>query len=611
MRSHTPSGRHLVAAAAVALTAVAVLTAISPTASGASPASKEYAATFEPSCIVAPGVLNILAKLKVTIRAHAPERLEPGEVLELRESSSTIISPAELSESFHALGVKEVRGHVLDFALDASGLEPAVFNVGKPAEFPTGLPFFAPVEPEKPVTFAVPSLHVGEAGRTYAYGPLTVTGAAGSVAKVTVDTSAGYEEVSEGGYRATGKGIVSEIEGFNEAGEKDIGPLKVACTAPPGVVVAEIPVGTTPPPPPSGPTVTAISPHANNTGQEEGCAGGTPVTITGTNFVDVTGVFFGGVPARSFEVTSSEQITAVSPGSSGDVTVATGGGTSPPVAADVFTDYPRPSITSIEPSQGPSTGGTHVTLRGAEFEDWPILDVVVGGNGVPAHVVSDSEMTFTTPPGSGTATVTIATPGCLSAAARFTYTTPAATTEYKNWSLTGTLTPRALGQAIALPVGATFNGSAEVGESGAGTVKGTFAVPPFSSRVRLLGMLPTTIGATLAQLGSVEGTIGASESSPGEETLTLPARFSLGVTSVSLLGLTIPTVCHSEPLALDLTDTASREELLTKRWSFAGDASLPRFSCQGGVLGSLFGVALSGLFGSETAYSLTASPPAG
>lgn len=72
------------------------------------------------------------------------------------------------------------------------------------------------------------------------------------------------------------------------------------------------------------PTVTGISP---NTGS---IAGGTSVTITGTNLTGATGVYFGTV-AASFTVNSATQITATSPASIGgtfDIRVITPNGTS-------------------------------------------------------------------------------------------------------------------------------------------------------------------------------------------------------------------------------------------------------------------------------------------
>jgi hypothetical protein len=83
------------------------------------------------------------------------------------------------------------------------------------------------------------------------------------------------------------------------------------------------------------PTVTAISPTAGAS------SGGTPVTITGTEFKEATAVQFGGVSATSFTIHSPTSITAVSPPGSGavDVTVSNLGGTSTATTADQFTYF--------------------------------------------------------------------------------------------------------------------------------------------------------------------------------------------------------------------------------------------------------------------------------
>ena len=78
-------------------------------------------------------------------------------------------------------------------------------------------------------------------------------------------------------------------------------------------------------PPPPAPTVTGVSP---NTGSS---AGGTSVTITGTNFSGVSAVQFGTVAATGYTVNSATQITATSPAESAstvNVSVTTPGGTS-------------------------------------------------------------------------------------------------------------------------------------------------------------------------------------------------------------------------------------------------------------------------------------------
>jgi len=87
------------------------------------------------------------------------------------------------------------------------------------------------------------------------------------------------------------------------------------------------------------PSIASISPATGPT------AGGTVVTITGTNFNDATEVKFGATAATTFAVNSNTQITATSPDVSSvvpvpgvvDVSVTTAGGTSAIVAGDQFT----------------------------------------------------------------------------------------------------------------------------------------------------------------------------------------------------------------------------------------------------------------------------------
>ena len=84
------------------------------------------------------------------------------------------------------------------------------------------------------------------------------------------------------------------------------------------------------PPPPA---VTSVAPG------EGPQAGGTTVTISGSEFNDASAVKFGTAEAASFAVNSDTSITAVSPPGSGtvDVTVTTPGGTSATGEADRFT----------------------------------------------------------------------------------------------------------------------------------------------------------------------------------------------------------------------------------------------------------------------------------
>lgn len=153
------------------------------------------------------------------------------------------------------------------------------------------------------------------------------------------------------------------------------------------------------------PTLTSISPTQGP------LSGGNPVTLTGTGFTDVAGVFFGSVPASSFTVVDSTHITAVAPGGNpagqAQVTVTTPAGTSN--AVSYFT-VPAPLLTDITPAQGPTAGGNTLTLTGSGFTG--TTSVHFGPATAPSFtVVSDNQLTVHPPAGTGTIPVTVTTAG--------------------------------------------------------------------------------------------------------------------------------------------------------------------------------------------------------
>jgi hypothetical protein len=111
-------------------------------------------------------------------------------------------------------------------------------------------------------------------------------------------------------------------------------PLGDGITAPPKETQPESEVGFNAVVQPA-PALTTISPSSGS------IKGGTSVTITGADLANVSGVSFGGIPAKSFAVANEGQLTAVAPASrkvsTVDVTVTTIAGTTPVVAADKFT----------------------------------------------------------------------------------------------------------------------------------------------------------------------------------------------------------------------------------------------------------------------------------
>ena len=154
------------------------------------------------------------------------------------------------------------------------------------------------------------------------------------------------------------------------------------------------------------PTVTAVSP---NDGPE---AGGTSVTITGSNFNEATAVTFGPSEATSFKVESDTSIIAVAPAgtSTVDVTVSTPGGTSTTSSADEFSYVPPPTVTAVSPNDGPEAGGTSVTITGTNLEGTTSVDFGMS-TATSFTVDSASEITAVSPTGAGAEDVTVTTAG--------------------------------------------------------------------------------------------------------------------------------------------------------------------------------------------------------
>ncbi|MFZ3005439.1 MAG: IPT/TIG domain-containing protein [Phenylobacterium sp.] len=153
------------------------------------------------------------------------------------------------------------------------------------------------------------------------------------------------------------------------------------------------------------PTISNASPNSGPT------AGGTSVVITGSNFIGVTGVKFGGVDATGFTVNSATQITATTPaGAAGAVAVAViaAGGTA--TQSSAFTYVAAPTVISLAPSSGPAAGGTSVVLAGANLTG--ATAVKFGATNATSFTVdSATQITAVSPAGSGATNVTVTTTG--------------------------------------------------------------------------------------------------------------------------------------------------------------------------------------------------------
>jgi hypothetical protein len=111
------------------------------------------------------------------------------------------------------------------------------------------------------------------------------------------------------------------------------------------------------------PTVTAISPNSGST------AGGTSVTITGTNFVSGATVTIGGNAATGVTVANSTTIHAITPSNTAgtvSVIVTTAGGSSNAFSGYTYNN-PVPTLSSISPTSGNRLQTLNVTFTGTNF----------------------------------------------------------------------------------------------------------------------------------------------------------------------------------------------------------------------------------------------------
>jgi cyclophilin family peptidyl-prolyl cis-trans isomerase len=165
------------------------------------------------------------------------------------------------------------------------------------------------------------------------------------------------------------------------------------------------------------PTVAGVSPNAGP------LAGGTAVTITGTNLLGATAVYFGNKLVPIVSNTGTQIVVASPEGVAGtvDVTVVTAGGRSATSAADQFTYAAAPTITGVSPSTGSVEGGTAVTITGTNL----LGATSVKFGDTSADIVSNTatQIVVTSPAGvEGTVDVTVVTAGGTSSAAdQFTY----------------------------------------------------------------------------------------------------------------------------------------------------------------------------------------------
>lgn len=168
------------------------------------------------------------------------------------------------------------------------------------------------------------------------------------------------------------------------------------------------------------PAISSVSPASG------GAAGGTVVTITGSNFASGATVSFGGSPASNVSFVNSTQLKAATPAhAAGSVAVAVTNpdGTNAVLAGGFTFGTATFSVNSVSPISGPAAGGTTVTISGSGFQTG--ASVNFGGLGATSVSLTNSSTLVAVTPvhSSASVTVTVTNPSGASATlpSGFTY----------------------------------------------------------------------------------------------------------------------------------------------------------------------------------------------
>ncbi len=218
------------------------------------------------------------------------------------------------------------------------------------------------------------------------------------------------------------------------------------------------------------PRITSVTPSSGPT------TGGTTITIQVANFTlhgnPTVTVFVGGQQATTVRITSTHSsITAVTPSHTAGtvrVTLFVFGGfrfqTATKYKAFTYTTKPPPTIMSVAPATGLTTGGTAVTITGTHLTG--ATSVSFGGSAArTVKVVSPTKITAVTPAHSaGKVAVAVTTPGGTSSdATAFTFVYPQPTITKvtpATGATTGGTTVTLTGTHFIGATSVTFGGSA-------------------------------------------------------------------------------------------------------------------------------------------------------
>lgn len=182
----------------------------------------------------------------------------------------------------------------------------------------------------------------------------------------------------------------------------------------------------------STPTVSSVNPSVISTSAT------TPITITGSGFVNGPGLAVtidpGGTAQSCTGLTfvNSSTLTCTAPThaqAAVDVRVTNGdAGNQQGTGSGILNYYPSPTINGggLSPANGIEAGGQTLTINGTNFISPPLPTVDIGGSACTGvTVVSPTQITCTTPAGTGSGAVTVTTFGTMTSNSQtFTYDPP-------------------------------------------------------------------------------------------------------------------------------------------------------------------------------------------
>ena len=335
------------------------------------------------------------------------------------------------------------------------------------------------------------------------------------------------------------------------------------------------------------PTVTGVTPSKGP------LAGGTKVTITGSNFTTVTSVKFGAKTVTSITSRTPTKLTVTDPTSStaGPVTVsvtAAGGTGTKPTGFDYVAG---PTITKVTPAAGPTAGGTVVTLTGSGFVSGA-TSVTFGGTTIPdgsVTFVSATAIKVTSPShGAGTVTVKATTAaGTSGSGEHFTYENAPTITK-----VTPAAGPTAGGTVVTLTGSGFVSGATTVTFGGTTIPDGSVT---FVSATAIKVTSPShTAGTVTVKATTAGGTSGSGEHftyepvptitkvtpgagpTAGGTVVTLTGSgFVSGATTVTFGGTTIPagSVTFVSATAIKVTSPSHTAGTVTVKATTAGGTS--------------------------------------